>query len=512
MADADAVDDGQARVNPNRRAVEPQSQPVERAESKSSTRWSCSTIVEEARTGKASGWTRETTRFQGRTCDEVLSKRNEYLGKFLRAPQECAANFYWVSRQSKEGSGIFVDWSFFESCHGKCLCYPEGGTLKNAGKNEETQSQMHVMKTVFEFYQWASQQSGLRTPSRSLEEKDGRGIFRRFFYWIPAKGVGAVDRARLPKFTAEGSSKLHEFVDIGVPGTVSTRRASCHTCDECWAGHRDKCVNITYTEPPTELKILREHEPSTSLSRVTRSQLDQACLFRAAEVSSGGVVCVETHNDEQTYPWVLCKVLRAVRDAEADTPPFNRQTDAIHLPAVNQGDKALQVQLYEPIEPGSSAYTLSDVVATIPAPRVRVIDVELKQLLPQRRTAAANVHVSATSRTRFHLDPDSLLKIRAEMPSTDDEWEVEAVRQYRTYYRHEQWLVKWNGYGEDRNTWEPRENLLGGDVIAMAERVKKDYVEAKDAAARLRTRLGSGLARADTREWGDASTGQTRAG
>ena len=35
----------------------------------------------------------------------------------------------------------------------------------------------------------------------------------------------------------------------------------------------------------------------------------------------------------------------------------------------------------------------------------------------------------------------------------DDSWDVEAVVQYRTYYRKEQWMIKWQGYGEDRNTY-----------------------------------------------------------
>ena len=38
----------------------------------------------------------------------------------------------------------------------------------------------------------------------------------RYFYFIPSKGHGAVDRSRLPKLEAEGTSKLHEFIDIGV--------------------------------------------------------------------------------------------------------------------------------------------------------------------------------------------------------------------------------------------------------------------------------------------------------
>ena len=58
----------------------------------------------------------------------------------------------------------------------------------------------------------------------------------------------------------------------------------------------------------------------------------------------------------------------------------------------------------------------------------------------------------------------------------DDSWEVESVVQFRSYYRKEQWLVKWKGYGEDRNTWEPKENLLHDWVLRRAEEVKKKAV------------------------------------
>ena len=59
----------------------------------------------------------------------------------------------------------------------------------------------------------------------------------------------------------------------------------------------------------------------------------------------------------------------------------------------------------------------------------------------------------------------------------DDSWDVEAVVQYRTYYRKEQWLIKWQGYGEDRNTWEPKEHLLEEWVQQQAEEVKQKAVE-----------------------------------
>ena len=55
---------------------------------------------------------------------------------------------------------------------------------------------------------------------------------------------------------------------------------------------------------------------------------------------------------------------------------------------------------------------------------------------------------------------NGLHEIRAEMPTRDDVWEVESVVQHRSYYRKDQWLVKWKDYPEARNTWEPWENLL----------------------------------------------------
>lgn len=36
-----------------------------------------------------------------------------------KAQFKCASHFDWVSRQSKEGCGLVVNWSFFTSCHGK---------------------------------------------------------------------------------------------------------------------------------------------------------------------------------------------------------------------------------------------------------------------------------------------------------------------------------------------------------------------------------------------------------
>jgi hypothetical protein len=84
---------------------------------------------------------------------------------------------------------------------------------------------------------------------------------------------------------------------------------------------------------------------------------------------------------------------------------------------------------------------------------------------------------------------NGLHKIRAEMPTHDDVWEVEAVVQYRSYYRKGQWLVKWKDYPEARNTWEPWENLLLDCCLEAREKgierstVHEHQVEAKKLEA-----------------------------
>ena len=89
-----------------------------------------------------------------------------------------------------------------------------------------------------------------------------------------------------------------------------------------------------------------------------------------------------------------------------------------------------------------------------------------------RAAATANPSLPAR-RQQFKVSDESVHAIRAEMPTADDDWEVEAVVEYRCVYGTEQWLVKWKGYGEERNTWEPEANLLTAKVQAEAAKVRE---------------------------------------
>ena len=243
----------------------------------------------------------------------------------------------------------------------QCYCDPEGGTLKNAARREELRghegelARAHILKTSWDFFKWARDESGLQKPAKELEEKHGRGIFRRFFYWVPSKGVGAVDRSRTPKFaSAKGSSRLHEFVDIGVPGTVSTRRAACHQCEPCWAGNRRECQHKLFCGSPMELRLSREAVPTTSLSRVTRASLEADAIVRAATAAVGSCICIETHKDEQTFPWIIGTVVEASHPA-ASAVAHTATPDAPRLEAIKLGELVLRVKLWEALEPGSTS-------------------------------------------------------------------------------------------------------------------------------------------------------------
>ena len=350
-----------------------------------------------------------------------------------------------------------MTWSFFESCHGKCDCDPEGGTLKNSARNQELRSTEHVMPTTEAFFEWAKSSSGLHTPQKSYEAKNGRGIFRRFFHFIPNKGPGSVDRAANRKSfeSAKGSSQLHEFVDIGVPGTVSTRRAACHQCDACWRGDRRACVNKEYVGDPKEMTLRSKAVPITSLSRNLRSHLDSDAIQRAEKALVGSCVCIETARGEKQVPWVLGKVVTKSKPADQNTiaddlrARMGAHKTTIELDSPREAEMVLQVQLYEPIDTGSTTYTLSPLEVLIPARRIRVASVKLMEVPRVAQTQASSRprrHMTADlpvarPTDKFKLGPEALLEIRAEMPTVDDSWDVEDVVQYRTYYRKEQWLI-----------------------------------------------------------------------
>ena len=137
--------------------------------------------------------------------------------------------------------------------------------LKNAARHHESNvppsQKSEQLKNSEDFYKWARDRSGRATPKKTLGP-----WLRREAVWhllsllllgpVWHKGTGAVSRPNLPKLECESTSKLHDFVDIGVAGKVSSCRAACHTGGR--AGNRHECENLEFTGRPTHLPITRK--------------------------------------------------------------------------------------------------------------------------------------------------------------------------------------------------------------------------------------------------------------
>ena len=60
---------------------------------------------------------------------------------------------------------------------------------------------------------------------------------------------------------------------------------------------------------------------------------------------------------------------------------------------------------------------------------------------------------------------------------TEEEYEVEAIRDYRIHRGKEQFFVKWKGYKEEENSWENVSNLFCDILIKKYRKENKDKIE-----------------------------------
>ena len=163
------------------------------------------------------------------------------------------------------------------------------------------------------------------------------------------------------------------------------------------------------------MRIVREAVRAAAAERMDRAALNLAGVERGATAAVDSVVCIETHKEEQTFPWVIGLVKEPVHTSTSASAPFDLQAEGVHLEPVRSNEPVLKVQLYEGLGAGSTTYFLSDIVVLVPTRRVRVIDVSLEELRRGPRTG---------SRQRVRVQDASLNAIRAEMPTSSDDWEV----------------------------------------------------------------------------------------
>ena len=95
------------------------------------------------------------------------------------------------------------------------------------------------MPTSWDFYCFCKE--NLTKPDKSLSKKHGRGIYRRFFYYVPASGEGAINY-NITRWTGvKGSNGVHQMASGVNSGTVQIRGRSCH-CPPCYDDDSEHCL------------------------------------------------------------------------------------------------------------------------------------------------------------------------------------------------------------------------------------------------------------------------------
>jgi hypothetical protein len=145
---------------------------------------------------------------------------------------------------------------------GICQTQNVGRTCKIAARNHEMkhkESKPTRIRTAEELKDFC--EGKLTLPQRTVKQKNGKGIFKRYFHYVPAAGElktveaikaergvtssGAVNRRIRKGKTIKGSSKFHVFADVGVVGHLICRERCCYSPDcACWDGKYKLCTQV----------------------------------------------------------------------------------------------------------------------------------------------------------------------------------------------------------------------------------------------------------------------------
>ena len=295
--------------------------------------------------------------------------------------------------------GICVVWNWFCSCHGKCVCDPEGGSLKAAADAHESKDsplgdRRSILRDAHELVMFGREQLS-KPSSRDFFAKEGNGVYRRFFHFVPVKGRGAVNRRLVKKAESGVHMKgtmekvklrsIRRVAGTGFPGLLwASKRPCCNYSCPCMGGGAEGrhdfsgCATSVYTKC---VEVQLEPISSVSPTPTTRGALAMTAVRLGAEAAVGDVLATETESDET--PFILVMVTRTAENVPDNYEPSPLVTD-FHFP---DGIKAIQVRRFRPSttargECSTSLFELDETTAPflVPCHLIRVGKLAIKRI------------------------------------------------------------------------------------------------------------------------------------
>jgi hypothetical protein len=177
--------------------------------------------------------------------------------------------------------------------------------------------------------------------TQPIEKKAMKGIWRRGFWFYLAAGPTGIKRTSKEVETLEGSSKMHQFEDIGVSPFVRYRKKSCHQCSSCWNGRSDECEREAIAGPSKKWELKLKSGANAEVA-LTRSALEREGDEMDATVLADEFIAVEV--DSLQEPYVIG---RALGQVQVYTGPRKRE----FMGWLEEGDKVIRIEAYRGLGP-----------------------------------------------------------------------------------------------------------------------------------------------------------------
>jgi hypothetical protein len=225
-------------------------------------------------------------------------------------------------------------------CHGKNEVDPENGGAKNmvlaamlTESDVDQSNRIESARAAADFLR-----ENYSKPYVDILRKKCVGILKRIAVFVPSSGPGSINRNRKKCKTLKGSKPYRQFTDIGVPGVVDIRLASCHECSGCRKlSSRAACANVEMCGPVERVELEPE---AVSERRLTRHALKERGVILCDEVEEGMLIAVELTHDSEVF---MLGVVVPGPDGEEGVYRVMENAQS-YMGRLEPGDQVLQVR------------------------------------------------------------------------------------------------------------------------------------------------------------------------